>query len=311
MNWTEGGRSPFFHVVWAPTWPPERCWQYVSPFDPNSSLFSMAEKCRRWCRAIWPDKAPPSVRDQIFDHKFSAVRYYLDQEVPLETKVCYLWRHSNEVVQKAVRLASLTANTSAPTDLSSEQKTNLNHHPTVIRLSQKNKALTFRIHAAGYKPISAARGTSLFERKKKAKARLNCFRARLWSDLIEKARKQYSRLRLSIFRHRGCSDILTRHTVCKADWIPPSRASCGGSIYVQAGRASSPSGSELLKSEPHCHRQETWRRCWPESRIKQEKSDACPGDLEEDTKDCFHFVCKPTQCIFCLGNEPKPYRERI
>ena len=35
-----------------------------------------------------------------------------------------------------------------------------------------------------------------------------------------------------------------------------------------------------------------------------------PGESEEDIKDRFPLICKPTQCIFCLGNEGKSYLGR-
>lgn len=35
-----------------------------------------------------------------------------------------------------------------------------------------------------------------------------------------------------------------------------------------------------------------------------------PENLKEDRYDCFPLVCKPTQCIFCLGNERKSYQGR-
>lgn len=83
---------------------------------------------------------PASVRDQIFDHKPGAVTYYLDQEVRFDTKACYLRRPSNDVVQKMARLASLTADASAPTELSSEQKAELSQHPQVIWLPKKQSS---------------------------------------------------------------------------------------------------------------------------------------------------------------------------
>lgn len=80
------------------------------------------------------DKAPASVRDQIFDHKIGSVRSYLDEEVRFDTKACYLGRPSNDVIQRMARLASLTADASAPTELSSEQKAKLSRHPQVMWL---------------------------------------------------------------------------------------------------------------------------------------------------------------------------------
>lgn len=133
------------------------------------------------------------MRDQLFDHQQGAVGYYLDQEIRFDTESCYLGKPSNEVVQKMARLASLTADASAPTELSSEQKTQLKQHPHMIRLGQRNKALTARIHNAGYKTVDDAIGTTLYTKKKKAEARLNCTKIKLRSYMIAQARKRYFR----------------------------------------------------------------------------------------------------------------------
>lgn len=111
------------------------------------------------------------MQDQIFDHKQEAVDYYLDQEIRFDTESCYLGKLFNKVVQKMARLASLTADASAPTELSFKQKAKLTQHSQVIQLSQRNKALTARIHAAGYETICDAEGTALFKKKKKTEAR--------------------------------------------------------------------------------------------------------------------------------------------
>ncbi len=185
------------------------------------------------------DKAPASVRDQIFDHKPGTISWYLDEEVQFDTETCYLGRPSNDVVQKVARLASLTADASAPTELSSEQRTKLSQHPKAIRLCQRNKALTTQIHAADYRPISTAKGTCLFEKKKKAEARLNCLKTITKRHDRESPEttlheSRYLCLRLSIFRRRSPSSILTRRTLRKADRISSSRASGSGSLDVCA-----------------------------------------------------------------------------
>ena len=48
-----------------------------------------------------------------------------------------------------------------------------------------------------------------------------------------------------------------------------------------------------------------------ESAIKREEPDTASGESTGERKDRFPLVCKPTQCIFCLGNESKPYQERL
>lgn len=81
------------------------------------------------------------------------------------------------------RLASLTADASVPTELSSEQKAKLAIHPRVAKLGQRNKALTERIRRARYRVVMDAQGTSLFK-KKRAEARLNAAKKRLRVGMI-------------------------------------------------------------------------------------------------------------------------------
>ena len=65
-----------------------------------------------------------------------------------------------------------------------------------------------------------------------------------------------------------------------------------------------------------CRRQETRRRRKPKS---QEESDTPSENPEDDmidspedtVKDIFSLVCKKSQCIFCLGDERKPYLEQM
>ncbi|KAL9134380.1 MAG: hypothetical protein Q9175_004440, partial [Cornicularia normoerica] len=195
---------------------------------------------RRSLLNIVNHKAPASVRDQIFNHRPGTVSWYLDEEVQFDTKACYLGRPSNDVVQKVARLTSLTADASAPTELSSEQSAKLSQHLSMIRLCQKNKALTTQIHAAGYRPISTAKGTRLFEKKKKSRIPLELFqnpiakRHNRESPETTLQESRYRCLRLSICRRRSPSGILTRRTLRKADRISSYRASGSGSLDVCA-----------------------------------------------------------------------------
>ena len=189
-TWGEGGLPTFLYPVWTPAWPLECRQQYacsllihgssVPPIAaPNADLMPITDKAR-------------SVRDQTFDHQQGAVGHYLDQEVRFDTKACYLGRPSNEVVQKMARFASLTADASAPTELSAEQQAKLTTHANLIKLDQRNKILTERIYRAGYRSVKDAQGTALFQKKKNAEARLNSTKKRLRVKMIEQAESDTS-----------------------------------------------------------------------------------------------------------------------
>lgn len=60
-----------------------------------------------------------------------------------------------------------------------------------------------------------------------------------------------------------------------------------------------------------CARQESRRRRPKSTQPSREPMippKTSPEDSEEDRHDRFPLVCKPTQCVFCLGNERKSYQ---
>jgi len=226
------------------------------------------------------------------------------------------------MVQKMARLASLTADPNAPTELSEEQKAEFRIHPKVLRLTNRNKALTAQLKSQGYRPISTAKGTLLYNEKMKAQARLNSYKVRLRHSMIENGRKRHFRKADTIAFNsqfsassdqknpmndepaaRRIYDIPERAGVVR--WIcQPAAGLTGQEIFAQRIR-----GIEALAAL--CRRQETRRRGRPKWSVEQEESEVSSDDLEEDIVDKFPMECKPKQCIFCLGDGSKPYEERI
>jgi len=222
------------------------------------------------------------------------------------------------------QLASLTADASAPTELSSEQQIKLSQHPQVIRLCQKNKALTAKIHAAGYRPISTAKGTPLFEKKKKVQACLNSFKNRLRIDMIKKARKRHfrkadtvafdSQFSVTEVTQTSLQDV---HCAKPIKYHLPERAAV---IDLTCPLINGLTEQQKLTRRIRaikarvalCCRQESRRRRrQTQSHIKQKNLDTSSEDSIENRKDEFPLVCKLKQCIFCLENERKPYEQRV
>ena len=221
------------------------------------------------------------------------------------------------------RLASLTADASAPTELSSEQKTKLKQHPQVIHLGQRNKALTTRIHATGYNTIGDAEGTPLFNKKKKAEARLSCFKIKLRKYMIVQARKRHFRKADTLafdaqFTATAAAHIVTpdTHPAKPIEYNIPERA--------EVVRLICSPGDGLIDREKLrrriqaiearaalCDRRETQRRRRPKSTVKQEESEGAVNETEEDAHDDFPMVCRPTQSLFHLGDERLSYQDRV
>jgi len=122
---------------------------------------------------LFTDKASAFVRDQIADHETNAIKYYLDQEVRFDIQGAYFETPTDEAVHKEARLSTLTADITAPTGLSDEQKARLARHPKIIRLSRKSKKLAAKIKGLSYTSARASKRAQLYSRKKKVDADLN------------------------------------------------------------------------------------------------------------------------------------------
>ena len=271
------------------------------------------------------------MRDQLFDHKLGSATagYYLDQDVQVDTKACLLGRPSNQIVQKMARLASLDADANAPSNLSKEQITQLSTHPKVVRLSKKNKALSTKLRLQGYIPMSTAKGTKLYDRKVKTQNRLNSLKVRLRDAMKANARKRHFRKADTITFESQFSNHSTQKLpvgdkpMRPREYDIPERAEV---VQWICQPVASLTDRELLKRRikgieamaAMCRRQETRRCRKSKSQVKQKEpgtpSDNSKDDLihrsEDTAKDLFPLVCKKSQCIFCLGDERKPYEQR-
>ena len=248
--------------------------------------------------------------------------YYIDQEIRFDTKTCYLGRPSNEVVQKVTRLASLTADASAPTELSLEQKSDLAIHPEVVKLSQRNKTTTQEIHRVGFKNITYARGTTLFRKKKKAEAHLNRTKKRLRDKMIEQAWKRHFRTADTQafdaqFSATAASKISIRTTqLAKPIFCNiPERAAVVQLVCRHTGSLSDNAQfrrriQTIEAQTALCRRREAQRRGRPKITTEREESISPVNDCHTNTE-AFPLVCRRTQCLFCLINESLPYHYRV
>ena len=92
-----------------------------------------------------------------------------------------------------IKFVNLTIDANVSTKLFAKQKTKLTTHVNVIKFDQRNKILTKRIHKARYRSVKNAQDTTLFQKKKKAKTRLNSIKKRLRVKMIAQARKRHFR----------------------------------------------------------------------------------------------------------------------
>ena len=142
---------------------------------------------------ITADKAPSSVRDQIFDHQSNAVCYYLDREVRFNTQAAFLGRPSDDVVQKLARLMTLTVDPNAPNTLSGELSKKLANSKRVVQLGRTSKDLTEKLRKK-YRLVRLAPPIDpLLEAKKQVDAALHREKTNRRNRMLEKARKRHFR----------------------------------------------------------------------------------------------------------------------
>ncbi|MCJ1360230.1 MAG: hypothetical protein MMC33_010233, partial [Icmadophila ericetorum] len=142
---------------------------------------------------ITVDKAPSSVRNQIFDHQSDAVRYYLDREVQFNTQAAFLGRPSDDVVQKLARLMILTVDLDAPNKLSDGLSKKLANSKRVLQLSRISKDLTKKLKEKYQFVRLAPPNDPLLKEKKEADAVLHREKSNRRNWMIEKARKRHFR----------------------------------------------------------------------------------------------------------------------
>lgn len=219
------------------------------------------------------------------------------------------------------RLASLTVDTSAPTELSSEQKAALAVHPRVIKLGQRNRALTGRIRRAGYRSVDNARGTVLYQKKKKAEAQLNTKKKSLRSKIIAQARKRHFRMADTLafdtqFSTTGVPSTSTAYTERTRPIVYniPERARmiqlvCNAEVLSDNERFRRRIQAIETRTAL-CHRREAQRRDRPRAVIKREESDDTTMDLHAGVESP-ELICRPTQCLFCLGDKSLPHHYRF
>ena len=271
------------------------------------------------------DKAPSSVRDQIFDHQSNAVRYYLDREVRFNTQAAFLGRPSDDVVQKLARLMTLTVDLDAPIKLSNELSKKLANSKRVVQLGCTSKDLTKKLKKKYRLVRLAPLNDPLLKEKKDVDAALHREKSNRRNRMIEKARKRH-------FRNADTATLEAQFVdsnIAVSDEVvkPPAPLQYDIPERSDIVRLTCESIADLTDDEKHtrriealqarvafCGRQESRRSSQTRSVDKSSGLMTPPkGSLEEpeeDKTDHFPLVCKPRQCIFCLGNERKSYEGR-
>ncbi len=269
----------------------------------------------------WTEKTLVSVQDQLFDHKLDMTEYYLDQDVQVDIKVCFLRRFFNEMMQKMTRLVSLTADFNASTELSKKQKAEFRNHSKIIRLSNRNKTLTAQLKLQSYKLISTAKETSLYNQKMRAQARLNSFKVELQHSMIKKSRKRHFwKIDTIVFdlqfsassnqKNSMSNEFATRRKYNISERVEIVRWICQSAIDLTDEKILTWRIKDIEVLTILCRRQKTQRRDRSKRSVEQEESKTSADDMKKNIVNSFLTKCKSKQCIFCLSDDRKLYEKR-
>ena len=253
------------------------------------------------------------------DHDSNAVKYYIDREVRCDTQAAYLGRPSNEMIQKMARLMSLNVDPSAPTKPSIKQTRKLANDPEIGRLRDRCRSLTAEINAQ-YGPIKNARGTDIYNKKKAADAALNSARAKWRDHAVRRARKKHFRnadtqeLERQFAEHAHPVSPLRNGVTSNARPVEYEVKQRGLVAELTCQPSNHLTDQEKLDRRIRaiearaalCDRKESARRGWLAFRPKPNNVQDAP----KANKEPYSLVCRPTQCIFCIGDESKSYESR-
>lgn len=191
----------------------------------------------------------------------------------------------------------------------------------MTKLAKRNKTFTQRIHRAGFRNVADAHGTTLFQKKKKAEARLNSTKKRLRVQMIAQARKRHFR---TADTHALDAQFSTAAVSCTSTQEPqpaelivyniPERAKvvqlvCSSGKSLSDGARFQRRIQAIEARTALCNRREAQRCGRPKVTIERELDSTADG-YDADAK-AFPMVCRPTQCPFCLGKESLPYHHRV
>jgi Protein of unknown function (DUF3435) len=227
-------------------------------------------------------------------------------------------RPSNKAVQNEARLISLGADPTAPTRLTDEQSCLIRSDPKIKRLASKSKALTAQIKSKGYRSIHEACGTRIYAEKKKADAALNRERTAYRDTLFRKARMRH-------FRHADTAEFNRQLGNCVTAELPGPTQPSTPPVYevkerAEVVRLTCGPVIDMTPSEEHSRRLKCIR-VWIKLQDRQEspRRGRCAyrpraahvvDVAESKTDQLIPVELKPTQCISCIGNTSKSYRER-
>ncbi|OJD20620.1 hypothetical protein ACJ73_08044 [Blastomyces percursus] len=276
---------------------------------------------RRTVINILNDKVPSSVRDQVADHDSNAVRYYLNQVVHADVWALVMGLPSNEAVQAVALSLRLSADITAPIELTDEQKHRITTDSKIQRLAERNRTLTQMIRKAGYPSVPASYGTPLYWRKMKVESKLNRKKLRLRTKLLATAQRKHFRttdtddFNRQIHGNQADADVAAPPPPPPKLQIPERREFVQLACTIGMELTEEDLFARLCESITICVRLQARKEPQRRGRHKKEQTrqsikptspPTCTHDVN-DGKEPFPEKLNPLQCPFCVANPDLPH----
>ena len=220
------------------------------------------------------------------------------------------------------RQVTLTAAPDAPMELTQSQSKRITQHPKIMALKRKDSQLTTQLRNAGFASVEAAKGTPLYGEKIKARNTYRNAKGRFERQLLNQARAAWFRTADTVafenqFSEAPVDDMPQTRVIQK--YSLKERATIVTIIHQHDFKSQS-DDEEMFHRRLNmiqtlaaiCQKQDT------RLEVAQQSTESLldpkllwPDDCQElDKKHEFPMICKPTQCVWCLGDTRKTYEAR-
>ncbi|KAL9068183.1 MAG: hypothetical protein Q9157_006584 [Trypethelium eluteriae] len=265
------------------------------------------------------DVATVAERDQIMGHANSNIfQFYINPKVKCDVQAAFLEEPSDKTLMRVLGSMALTYDPYAPRGLSEEDACRISKHPTIAKLRRNRDDMTTKIRDLLHAPsptVSENAIEQLDKRRKELNARLRRKKKQLRDRAERVAREVY-------FRENDTRELDGELDTAR---LPDSEGEPQRPDYQLQERAHiaellcRPYGDlsesdqvqhrlELVRALTKlCSRRETRRR----NAVRYASgNEASPKQEDPDEPASFPLRCDTRQCLFCLGDERLPVRQR-
>ena len=262
-----------------------------------------------------------SQRNLILQHHNSTVfqNRYLSRYITADTQAAYRGLEPQTALMRAASGMSRTIDPRRPRKLTVAEQEDVDRHPEVRLLRRRRQSLR-KFFKDRKRSIASMKGTSVYKEYQTAYHAHPNEKRRQEKALLKEVRARYKGDQpvIDIQRQLTGLPMAEQETMKAEEYIFVGRVRVIHTLFTFA--TSSPEEeckrrvAAIDAMTALCSKQEGrgFRRRKPSSNAKLEKENTPPSVLPQPSlSDSIPIQCKPTQCIFCLGDEGLSTEKRL